>query len=128
MILADSNIVIYSRQLGYDQLRQQLSSQEVAVCSVVQIEVLGWHLLEALDESAFANFFKQAVNYQLDDTIINRTIKLKRLKPSLRLADSIIAATALIHRLELWTANTKDFERIEGLKIHNPLKVQKNNF
>lgn len=120
MILADSNIVIYARQPGYNQLRKRLSSQEVAACSVVQIEVLGWHLLEEPDESAFADFFKQAVNYQLDEPIINQTIKLKRVKPGLHLADAIVAATALVHGLELWTANTDDFSEIEGLKLHNP--------
>ncbi|MBI2589149.1 type II toxin-antitoxin system VapC family toxin [Candidatus Saccharibacteria bacterium] len=122
MILADSNIVIYSRQPGYDQLRKQLSSREVAACSVIQIEVLGWHLLEKPDEAAFEDFFKQAVNYQLDEAIIAQSIKLKRLKPGLHLPDAIIAATALVHHLELWTANAEDFSEIEGLKLHNPVQ------
>ena len=38
------------------------------------------------------------------------------------LGDAIIASTALVNDLDLWTANTDDFKNIEGLKLHNPLK------
>lgn len=34
--------------------------------------------------------------------------------------DSLIASTALVHNLILVTDNTKDFQGIDGLKIHNP--------
>lgn len=122
MILVDSNIVIYSRQQGYDKLREQLSLQDVAACSVVQIEVLGWHLLEVSDKSAFQAFFNQATVYQLDDAIVNQTIKVRQSKPGVHLADAIIAATAIVHSLVLWTANADDFSDIKDLKIINPLK------
>lgn len=123
MILVDSNIIIYSRQPGYDKLREQLSLQDVAACSIVQIEVLGWHLLEPPDELAFRNLFKQAAIYQLDEAVINKTIEVRRLNHGIHLPDAIIAATALVHRLVLWTANTDDFADIEGLKLVNPLKT-----
>lgn len=35
------------------------------------------------------------------------------------LGDSIIAATALVNKLELVTANTKDFDWISDLKVVN---------
>lgn len=35
----------------------------------------------------------------------------------LRLPDALIAATALEHNLQLSTRNTKDFERVRGLRI-----------
>jgi len=34
--------------------------------------------------------------------------------------DSMIAATALAHGLTLATRNTRDFERIPGLRLVNP--------
>lgn len=122
MILVDSNLVIYTRQRGYDRLREQLALQDVAVCSITQIEVLGWHLLEPIDKSVFLEFFNQAAVLQLDQAVIDQTIKVKRSKPKIRLGDSIIAGTALAHHLELWTNNTKDFSSIQGLKFVNPLE------
>ena len=121
VILLDSNIIIYSRQRGYDKLRTQLLSLEVAVSVVSQIEVLGWHKLEPTDKDIFRSFFDQAVAYDLDDGVIERVITLRRDKPRIQLADAIIAATALVNDIELWSANTADFEHIKGLRLINPL-------
>ena len=125
MILADSNIVIYTRQKGCDRLRAALSTEEVAVCSVVMIEVLGWGAMEDYDEKAFRNFFAQSVNFQLDEGIIEQTIRVRRLVSSrISLGDAIIAATAIEKDLVLWTANIDDFEEVPGLKLqqYNPDK------
>jgi predicted nucleic acid-binding protein len=123
VILVDSNIVIYARQQKYDRLREQLSSKRVAVSSVAQIEVMGWHLMEKIDERAFRKFFEQAMVYKIDEKIIEQTIKLKKIKPRMGLGDAIIAATALVHELQLWTANVDDFEEIPYLRLFNPLAV-----
>jgi len=37
------------------------------------------------------------------------------------LGDAIVAATALEHRQTLVTRNSKDFDRVEGLKVVDPL-------
>jgi predicted nucleic acid-binding protein len=39
----------------------------------------------------------------------------------LKLGDSLIAATAIIYDLTLYTRNIVDFEKIGGLKITNPV-------
>jgi len=44
-----------------------------------------------------------------------------RKKKKIRLGDSLVAATALVHDESLVTNNVKDFDWIEGLKIVNPL-------
>jgi len=41
-------------------------------------------------------------------------------KGTLSAADSLIAATALLHNMILVTQNTKDFEGIEGINLLNP--------
>ncbi|MFM9948701.1 MAG: PIN domain-containing protein [Saprospiraceae bacterium] len=43
-------------------------------------------------------------------------IKLRQ-KRAITLADAIIVATALVHNLTLLTENTKDYARIEGLRL-----------
>jgi predicted nucleic acid-binding protein len=45
-------------------------------------------------------------------------------KQTLPFMDSLIAATALVHRLTLVTRNTKDFEGIPGLSLLNPWEFQ----
>lgn len=117
MILADSNIVIYSRQQGRDGLRAALSSAEMAVCSTVEIEVLGWHLLTKDDEELFRELFARTVNFPLDQAVIEKMIEVRRGAHRITLGDAIIAATALVHDIELWTSNVDDFRNVKNLKM-----------
>lgn len=45
-----------------------------------------------------------------------------RKKYNLKLGDSIIAATASVHGLEIYTRNLSDFERVKRLKCVNPIR------
>lgn len=54
------------------------------------------------------------------DDIIEIAIQLKQSR-KMSLGDSVIAATALIHDLELYTHNVSDFAGIEGLRIVDPI-------
>lgn len=40
-----------------------------------------------------------------------------RRESGIGLADALIAATAILNDLELWTRNVRDFERVNGLRI-----------
>ncbi len=44
-----------------------------------------------------------------------------RKKYNLKLGDSLIAATAMVHDLEIYTRNTDDFKNIKELKTFNPI-------
>ncbi|MBK7896587.1 MAG: PIN domain-containing protein [Anaerolineaceae bacterium] len=44
------------------------------------------------------------------------------LSHKLSIPDALIAATALVHNLELFTLNIKDFRFIPGLTLFNPEK------
>ncbi len=48
-----------------------------------------------------------------------RAFELKRRK-KIKLADAVIAATALLNNLKLATRNVDDFKGIEGLEVLNP--------
>jgi hypothetical protein len=61
----------------------------------------------------------------LDDRIAARAIELRRQK-MMSLADSIIAATALLHRLPLVTRNEADFTHVAGLENINPFALPGN--
>ena len=53
----------------------------------------------------------------LDDAISEQAGNI-RAKTGSDLLDAIVAATALIHRLELETLNVKDFQNIERLSLY----------
>jgi toxin FitB len=42
-----------------------------------------------------------------------------RREHGIRLADALIAATALTHRLDLWTRNVRDFEAVPKLRLRS---------
>jgi len=60
---------------------------------------------------------------QINDAIFQKSLELMEaytLSHKLSIPDALIAATALIHQLQLYTLNLKDFRYIPGLKLHQP--------
>lgn len=55
----------------------------------------------------------------VDRPIAERAGRIRRITGT-RIADALIAATALEHRLALVTRNTKDFERVDRLILQPP--------
>jgi len=55
----------------------------------------------------------------MDNKIIIKTILIRK-KHKIKLTDAIIAATCLVHGLDVLTRNTKDFENIIGLRVIQP--------
>jgi predicted nucleic acid-binding protein len=88
---------------------------------VTRIEALGFWDLNAGEASLLAEFFRGAKQFDLTEQVIIRAIFLRQTR-KMRLGDAIIGATAVENDLELWTANTKDFAGIEGLRLHNPVE------
>ena len=89
--------------------------------SVVRIEAFGYGSLNVSEELSLEILLDKEYQLDLNDEIIDKAIMLRR-KYACRLGDAIIAATALVYDLELWTANVKDFAAIAGLKLYNPLE------
>ena len=55
----------------------------------------------------------------VDRPIAERAGRIRR-DATLRTPDALIAATAMQHRLTLLTRNTRDFERVAGLRLSRP--------
>lgn len=53
----------------------------------------------------------------LDSHIARKAGELRRLYPKIKLADSVIAATALFTHSTLLTRNTRDFKKVSGLAM-----------
>lgn len=118
-MVLDTNIVIY---LSNGRIKKDdFINKKTVVSIVTEIEVLGFHNLSQKEKTEFIEFFKNTEVIPINNEIKDIAISLRQ-KSKIKLADSIIAATALAHKLPLVTANEKDFKDIKELSIINPLK------
>ena len=119
--LLDSNTLIYAARPGaaYAALRQWVQRLDVAVSALVQVEVLGFHSLEAADEIYLRLALARLPELPVTTPILQQAILVCQ-QFRLKTIDAIIAATALVHDLDLVTADA-DFVRVAGLTVVNPL-------
>ena len=121
MILLDTNIVIYLHggQLE-DKVNTELRSSSLDTCNIIIAEVLGYNFADSEDAKYFENLFSTMNNYMLDTEVTNKVIELRK-TTKIKLPDAIIAATALVSDLVLWTHNTDDFKDIPKLRLFDPI-------
>ncbi|MBW4062180.1 type II toxin-antitoxin system VapC family toxin [Candidatus Saccharibacteria bacterium] len=118
MILLDTNIFIYLANGSIST--DTLGDTDIAFGSITKIEALGFSQITVAEQSYLEALFAECEQLELDESTIQRAIRLRQ-QVKMSLGDAIIAATALEQDCELWTANTEDFEKLEGLQLHNPL-------
>ena len=61
-----------------------------------------------------------ATVYPVDEIVAEKAVEIRR-QGKVKLADAVIAATALSHSLQLATRNAEDFKQIKGLQVLDPL-------
>lgn len=122
IVLCDTNIIIefYKENAPIVSQLKSIGSKNIAV-SVVTIGEL---IYGAFNKKELAQILKDANNlhlFQINEAIGNKFIELMSgfsLSHKLTLPDALIAATALIHDVLLYTLNTKDFRYIPKLKLY----------
>ncbi len=119
-MLLDSNIIIYAFQPEYDRIRSFLEAGDFSASAITQLEVVGYWRLSEFERHRFNLFFNGLNLLSVTTGIIHAAISLRQQR-SIGLADAIIAATALVHKMPLITHNTQDFRWIEGLELIDPL-------
>lgn len=124
--LLDTNILIY---WCADTIpKHQVSFLKEVFLTSFNISIIS--IIEFLSFNKFNNdFFEPERKFielgnvlPLDKEIADLAILLRR-SSSIRLADAIIAATALCHDLVLITRNTDDFKYITNLETFNPFHI-----
>lgn len=121
--LVDTNILIYHTQ-GHpetvDFIRNLIGQQTFNISILTKIEFLGWnrHTPEGFEKCK--QLIASANVYPMDDDIADKAVELRR-EMNIKLADAIIAATALINDLKTVTRNVNDFKSIKRLGVLNPL-------
>ena len=121
--LIDTNIAIYlldNTLKPEDHPNLEVAASVPFNFSVItKIELLGWKT-SATQERQLENFVNQSNVIDLNDAIVDTTIQIRR-EHKIQLPNAIIAATAIIYDWILLTRNEKDFERIRGIKLINPM-------
>lgn len=88
---------------------------------ISEIEILCWEVdLEI--ERQLQLFIQDCKILNIDSEIVKQCVQIRRERKT-KTPDAIIAATALVHQLTLVTENERDFLKIKGLKILNPMKI-----
>jgi predicted nucleic acid-binding protein len=122
MILIDTNIFIeiYRGNISIASIVDNIPA--IAVCDVVRAELFyGARNKHDLQEiitdleglpilSLSPHISEMAVNF----------VKTYCLSHKLEFADALIAATAILHNVELYSLNRKDFMYIPNLKLYEP--------
>ena len=119
--LLDSNTLIYASQpdARFAACRQWVEQDEVAISAVSRLEVLGFGRLTQTDAEFFATMLRFLPQLPITDEVIDQAIKIRQ-QFRLKTPDAIVAATALVHGLELVTAD-RGFGRVAGLAVIDPL-------
>jgi predicted nucleic acid-binding protein len=126
-VICDTDVMIeywdktkYRHSATLLTLEQSIELDNVVLSAITKMELM----LDAVNKTDMARIIKQLNRFNI--ALINNDITLQafdllqryRLSHGLSLPDSIIAATALITDLELYTYNTKDFMFISQLKLY----------
>jgi predicted nucleic acid-binding protein len=120
MVVLDSNLFIY---LANGSLSSNaIADTDIAHASISEIETLGYWDIRANELLLLQALFHESDELALTRDVVATAIKLRQSR-SMSLGDAIIAATAIVNDYPLWTANMEDFAHIDGLQMHNPLKV-----
>lgn len=120
--LVDSNVLIeYTGDMLPEKAYSFVSGvidEQFNISVINKIEVLAHNTAG----KAIEDFIDLADILELSENVVNKTIMLRR-DYKTKLPDALIAATALENELGIITRNTKDFDKIEGLKVVNPYDI-----
>jgi hypothetical protein len=122
--LIDTNILIYhtkGSQAVSSFISDVVAQRAFNISILTKIEFLGWekHTPEGFQKCE--QLVKLANIYPVDEDIAEQAIGLRR-RVKIKLADAVIAATALVNNLKLATRNMEDYKAVRGLEIFNPFK------
>lgn len=122
MILCDTNILIelYKDNASIIEELRKIGSKQIAISSITQAE-LYYGALNRQELQRIKRHLSQLKIIAVDVAVSDRFIQLMEnyaLSHKLAIPDALIAATALVNNLNLYTLNQKDFRFISNLKLY----------
>ena len=122
VILCDTNILIelYKNNPVIISELRKIGSKQIAISSITQAE-LYYGALNKQELLKIKKHLSQLEILVVDRTVSEQFIQLMEsyaLSHKLAIPDAIIAATALVNNLDLYTLNQKDFRFISNLNLY----------
>ncbi len=122
--LWDTNVAIYYLQQQFPPnaevfIDSVIQESTPAISAITEIELLSWKSATTKDIVTLQNFISDSWIFELDQPVKAMAAEIRR-KHAIKLADAVIAATALVFDLKLLTRNIEDFNKIDKLEIINP--------
>lgn len=123
MILCDTDIIIEfykNNQYVVDEIRH-IGQNNLAVSVITQAE-LYFGALNKAELKKIQKHLRSIRRFPVDIRISDKFLTLMEtysLSHKLSLPDALIASTALVHGLELYTLNVRDFQFITGIKVRH---------
>jgi len=92
---------------------------ESNISVITEIELQAWNPLDKNDLLVYQQFVTDSTIFRIEQNVVAKTIEIKG-NYRLKIADAIIAATALVNDFTLIADNDKDFSKVPSLKYLNP--------
>lgn len=123
IVLCDTNILIefYKNNQDIVARLQDIGNNNIAISAVTAGELL-FGALNKKEVQAIKKDIEHLVLYHINDLISQKFIELMlqySKSYGLTLPDALIAATAIVNNVSLYTLNVKDFRFITGLTLYN---------
>ena len=127
MILWDTNSIIFFLQdllpsSSRDFLLGELGNKTPKISVITELELLSWQKISPEQSKTISLFLSNFGKVDLNEEIKEITINIRK-STGLKIPDAIIAASALALDLPLLTNNLKDFQKVDFLKILDPMNL-----
>lgn len=121
--LIDTNTVIdYLDNKLPSNAANMLDGEELEMSVISRMELLSWPNAEPKQMSVLNQFISSVLIWGLDEPVILKGIEVRK-SNQIKLPDAIIAATSIVHGLNLVTRNINDFKNVKGIKLINPWEL-----
>ena len=124
MVLCDTNILIevYRRNIAVRDELDKIGHKNIAVSDVTRVELF-YGAANKRELQIIGKDLEKIAVLHIDTAISKMAVELVErywLSHKMYLEDALIAATAILHRIELYTLNIKDFVFIPDIKLYLP--------
>ena len=118
--ILDTNIIIYLSQEKIKITDFASKGDRLCISIISYMESLGHSFKDKEEEIIVKSLCDACEVVNLTKQITDKTIEIRK-QAKIKLPDAIIAASALVNKAVLVTANVKDFKMIDGISIINPI-------